>query len=56
MELRSDVDYIPFGERRLDAMDISPGHHHHDPMDHLLERDEGELRDVRAIFDHWHQH
>ncbi len=56
LEIRDDVDYIPFGERRLDAMDISPGHHRHDPMDHLIKREEGELRDIRAIFDHWHQH
>ncbi len=45
-------DHVHFGEQRLDAQNIPLGHDHHS----LIKRDQGELRDVRAIFDHWHLH
>ena len=47
-----DHDGLPFGERRLDARTIELHHDH--PS--LIEREQGELRDVRSLFNHWHDH
>lgn len=43
-------DYVPFGERRLDARSVPLHlHEHNTPLD----RTQGDLRDVRLIFEHW---
>ena len=54
-ELRSLHDYMPFGERRLDAETVHIDRHAHDHFN-PIQRELGELRDVRALFNHWHEH
>lgn len=52
MEVGTLQDWIPFGERRLDAVSVPLHLHHHSP----IERRQGELRDARVIFEHWFGH
>ncbi|RAL21533.1 hypothetical protein DL240_11765 [Lujinxingia litoralis] len=47
---RRPAGWVPFGERRLDAKSVPLHlHEHNTPLD----RTQGDLRDVRLIFEHW---
>ncbi len=47
--------HAPFGSRRLDAKSVDmPAHHH--PGLSIIEGESGQLRDVRNMFRHWHDH
>ncbi len=52
LESRLAEDFVPFGERRLDAQSVPLHLHDHTPVS----REQGELRDARLIFEHWMGH
>lgn len=52
MEARSAADFVPFGDRRLDAKSVPL--HIHQPGPAQGQR--GEYRDARTFFEHWGSH
>ncbi len=52
MEARSLHDFVPFGESRLDAQSVPLHLHEHS----IIEREQGEFRDARLLFEHWGGH
>ncbi len=48
-------DHRPM-QRRLSTESLDLGLHDHSDAELLIKREQGELRDVRALFNHWHEH